>query len=238
MFAPPRREAREYLDMPAQDPHELRGLLREIRRANIRYGGTRLALHYLARFLPRIARRPVWVLDVATAGGDIPCAAARWARARRVALRIVAIDLSRPVLDAARAATAAHPEIRLARADARHLPFADGAFDIVLCALTLHHFSFEEAAQVLREIDRVACGGFAVSDLVRSWSAYGGAWLDAHLLARNRLARHDGPLSVLRSFTLPEVRRLAAAAGLRGVEVRTHALFRVALVRRPRGSAS
>lgn len=227
-----RREAREFLDRTGHDPRELDGVLADLRRVNRWYGGRRLVLRYLEAIVPRIARRPLTVLDVATGSADIPHAVARWARRRGVSARIVALDHSAQILAVARREIRGRPEIALVRGDARALPFPDRTVDIVLCGLTLHHFTEVEAARVLREIDRVAREAFVVHDLLRSWRAYAGAWLQTRLQTRNRLSRHDGPLSVLRSFTLPEIRAVVALAGVGGVEIRAHPLFRVALVRR------
>lgn len=238
MRAPPRREAPEFLDLSGHDPHELGGLLADLRRANRRYGGRRLVLRYLDAVAPHIRRRPLTVLDVATGSADIPRVVAQWARRRGVSVRIVALDLNSEMLRLAHQQVSGWPEITLARGDARALPFADRAADIVICGLTLHHFTPDEAARVLREIDRVAREAFIVHDLVRSWGAYAGAWLDTRVLTRNRLTRHDGPLSVLRSFTVPEYRALIGLAGIAGVEVQGHPMFRVALVRRPAGGVA
>jgi len=236
MLTPRRLEAREFLDTPAQDSQELWQLLLEIRRANSRYGGVRLVLHHLAEFIPRIPHRPITLLDVATAGADIPRAVAEWARREDLEIRITAIDLSGEILALARIGLASYPEITLVRADALRLPFADRSFDIVINGLTLHHFTLVDGALVLREIARVAREAFVVNDLVRSWAAYAGAWLDAHMLGRGRLVRHDAPISVLRSFTISELRQMAALAGLNGIEVHRHPVFRAALVRPPGGA--
>lgn len=225
-----RREAREFLDRTGHDPRELDGVLADLRRVNRWYGGHRLVLGYLGAIVPRIRRRPLTVLDVATGSADIPQAVANWARRHGVGVRIVALDHNPAILAVARREVGARPEIVLIRGDARALPFADQAVDIVLCGLTLHHFTEGEAARVLREVGRVAREAFIVHDLVRSWRAYAGAWLQTRLQTRNRLSRHDGPLSVLRAFTLPEIRAVAVLAGLQDVEIRTHPLFRVALV--------
>jgi len=233
MLSPPKRSTKEFLDTPGQDPEELRSLLNAIRRTNRRFGGYRLVLHYLRQILPALSAQPVTLLDVATAGADVPRAITAWARRSRVPLRIVALDLSEDILSLARRDLAAHPGIALVRADALRLPFADRSVDIVICGLALHHFAFDDAVRVLREINRVARRGFVVNDIVRSWSAYAGAWLDTRLLSRNRLARHDGPLSVLRSFTLDEFTTMARDAGLEDVELHPHPVFRIALVRRP-----
>jgi SAM-dependent methyltransferase len=232
MRAPPYRMIQEFLDTPGQDPCELAGLLAAIRRTNRWYGGYRLVLRYLQQFLPSLPRRPLRILDVATASADVPAAITRWAHRRRVAVSVAALDWSADILTHARRVVRGAPGVHLVRGDARALPFADRAFDVVLCGLALHHFSFADGVAVLREIRRVAAGGYLVHDILRCWGAYAAAWLDTRLLGRNRLARHDGPLSVLRSFTLDEFRLMAQAAGLEGVEVRTHPPFRVALVGR------
>ncbi len=231
--SPPRRLRKEYLDTPGQDPGELRGLLDDIQRTNRRFGGQRLILGYLNRCLPRISTRPLTILDVATASADIPRAIVAWARRHRLPIRITAIDISTEILALARRELGGYEEITLTRANAMALPFPAKTFDIVTCGLALHHFDDAEAVCVLQEIDRVARGAFIVNDILRTWGALAGVWLDTRLLSRNRLARHDGPLSVLRAYTAAEVRTLLAQAGLPHVELCHHPLFRLALVRWP-----
>ena len=233
MVSPPKRSAREFLDTPGQDRVELEGLLGDIRRTNRRFGGYPLVLGYLRRFLPRLPPGPITVLDVATASADVPRAIASWARAHNLPIGIVALDMSEDILALAASGVASYPEVTLLRGNALALPFPDRAFDMVICGLALHHFTFEDAGRVLREIDRVARGGFIVNDIGRSWGAYLGAFLDTRLFTRNRLARHDGPLSVLRSFTVSEVRAMVAEAGVHNVEIRRHPWFRIAIVRWP-----
>lgn len=230
---PPKRVTREFLDTPGQDPDELWGLLQDIRRTNTRFGGRRLILHYLTQFVPRIQARPLSLIDVATASADIPRAIADWARGQRLEVRITAIDISEEILALARRDVAAYPEITLIRANALALPYQDRSFHIAISGLALHHFTFDEATRVLQEIARVSRCGFVVNDIVRSWGAYVGAWLDTRLLSRNRLARHDGPLSVLRSFTPGEFRALVTTAGVNGVQIHRHPVFRIALVQWP-----
>lgn len=238
MRYPPKSQAPEYLDAPNQDPGELAGLLAAVRRTNRWYGGRTLALRYLEHFAKALPRRPLTILDVATASADIPAAIARWARAQRLSLRIVALDINPAILTVAARTTRGLTEIALLRGNALALPLPDRSVDVVISALALHHFSFDNAVSVLKEVNRVARGGFLVNDVLRSWPAYAGAIADTWLLDRNRLARHDGPLSVRRSFTWPEFRDLARAAGLTGVEVHRHGLQRAVIVRWPDGVRS
>jgi hypothetical protein len=54
---------------------------------------------------------------------------------------------------------------------------------------------------------------------------------------RNRLTRHDGPLSVLRAFTPAELRAAAEAAGLETLELRRAFFYRLTLVLAPAGKS-
>jgi SAM-dependent methyltransferase len=230
---PPKSQASEFLDTLGQDPREFEGLLDAVRRTNRWYGGRALTLRYLEQFAARIPHRPLTILDVATASADIPATIAAWARRRGCSLRIAALDIHPEILRSARRITSGLNEITLIRGNAFALPFADRSVDIVINALALHHFGFDEAVAVLREIKRVARSGYVVNDVLRSWPAYVGAVADTWLIGRNRLARHDGPLSVLRSFSWPEFHAIARAAGLDGVEIRRHRLQRAVMVRWP-----
>jgi ubiquinone/menaquinone biosynthesis C-methylase UbiE len=134
------------------------------------------------------------------------------------------------MLDVARGRSVDYPEIDFLQADARALPFGDGCFDGALRSLTLHHLEGDDPVTVLRELNRVARGGVIVSELERNWPNYLGALaLSQTVWRRNRLTRHDGPLSVLRAFTRAELLRLAARAGLHQPQAYRHFFFRLIL---------
>ena len=105
----------------------------------------------------------------------------------------------------------------------------------MISAMTLHHLSPEEAARYLVEIDGAARRGWVVNDLVRGRIAHGLVWLLTRLLTRSAMARHDGPLSILRSYTPPEVTALCEKAGLFDVRIVHHlSLIRQCAVRAKR----
>ena len=217
-----RRE--ELLDGPLDDAEVLRGNLRDLRRINRLLGGTALSARALSRLLETTAVTvtAVRLLDVGTGAADIPLALLRRARRSQLPLSIVAVDARPEVLDAARAVDTAltlpgAPE--LAVADGRHLPWPAASFDVAHASLVLHHLEPRDAVAFLSELRRVSRHGVIVNDLVRSRAAWALAILGARLLTRNPLTRNDAPLSVRRAYTLPEVRELLRAAGLRPVHV-------------------
>lgn len=108
------------------------------------------------------ALAPTRVLDMATGGGHTALALAPIAR------RVVAYDVTEPMLRAARgllrergAATAA-----FVAGDVEALPFKDGAFDVVTCRIAAHHFA--DVATAVREVRRVLCpgGSFLLQDIL------------------------------------------------------------------------
>lgn len=236
MNALERATAHELMDDPARSDRELRDALRDLGRINRFLGNRAFVLSFLDRILPAWrARRdasygPLLILDVATGGADIPLAVARWAERRRVPVRIVAVDRHPTTVRLAREMTADCPAVSVLRADARALPFADGAFDVCLCTLALHHLAPDEARALLRHLDRLGRIGFLAADLVRGWHGYAGVWLLTRL-SRSPMLRHDGPLSVRRALSWEEYCRLAAASGVPGLRVFKLPLFRIALAR-------
>jgi ubiquinone/menaquinone biosynthesis C-methylase UbiE len=145
-------------------------------------------------------------------------------------VHIVASDLHPQMLAIARQRCRAFPEIQVQPADALALPFAGDAFDVAVLSLALHHFADEQQLRVLCELRRVARELVLINDLERTRLNYAGARvLAATWWRRNRLTRHDGPLSVLRSFTRAELQQLAVRAGL-GNRVERRFFQRIVLI--------
>ncbi len=99
------------------------------------------------------------VLDVAAGNGNVSLAAARRG------CEVLASDYVPALLERARErAQAERLNIEFRQADAEALPFADGAFGVVLCVDVLEHVN---AVPAVREIHRVlAPGGVAVVSAV------------------------------------------------------------------------
>lgn len=204
--------APELLDDHGHDHAELEQSLDQVAEVNRLLGGRRAVLRTLAPLVDR--RRTMRILDVGTGSADIPLAIRRFALAAGLRVEITATDVHAQMREIA-AARVAGTGIVIGAADARALPYADEAFDVVLLSLTLHHFEHEDQLQALREAARVASRAVVVNELRRNRANYLGARLLAATRWRgNRITRHDGPLSVQRAFTGAELASLARSAGL------------------------
>ncbi len=212
------------MDRPVDEPDELERNLADIAFANRWLGGIAPVLREIRRSEART------VLDVGSGSGDVPHALVRDGRRRGVDLRVTCLDHSPQMLEIARRRTGGEDRLTFVCAEGEQLPFGDGAFDVVTATLALHHFEPPAARALLREMRRVARLTPVVGDLERSWPAFAATWLWARTTTRNRLTRHDAPLSVRRAYAPHEALALAREAGWRAPQVRREPFFRMTLV--------
>ncbi len=209
------------MDATDCDPDLLADALDMLAEANRRFGGLRTLFAHVDRVLGASdAGGQLRILDVGAGGGESATALGRSLGARGRDVRLVFADLHAGVIGQCRARVrAAGGEVGrragYVRLDGAALPFADDAFDLAFSTATLHHLDDRGAARFLREIDRVSRVGWVVVDMRRSRAAL----LSVRFLAATRWRRHpypraDGPVSVRRSFTVREIRRLLDELGL------------------------
>jgi 2-polyprenyl-3-methyl-5-hydroxy-6-metoxy-1,4-benzoquinol methylase len=237
--------AHEQMDEPAVDPRLLERALRFIRRINSLLGYTRATLQHLDRLTDEWHSqgsggasserrdRPLRILDVATGTADVPEAIVRWAAKRGINVEVVGLDLHAHTL--AYAKQIANPIIGLVRGDALQLPFDDGAFDVVMTSMFLHHLPDDLAGRVLAEMARVASLGVIAADLERSPVAL--AWITLFTLFADPLVKHDARISVRQAFTMAEMDALAKRSGLGWARVHEHFAYRFVLAGRKPATA-
>ena len=206
--------AREYLDGRVP-PADLAATLADLDRLNAWFGGHALSLARVRRVaVTTPGARTLRVVDVGGGDGAFARCVARWARRHRRRVRVVVVDADETTAKLAAAACAPYPEITVVRADARALPMATGAADVVHAGLTLHHLEPDGAVVALRDMRRVCRGRLVVNDLARSRLALGLVWLATRVLPMHWMSRHDGPLSVRRAYAPAELGDLFGAAGV------------------------
>ena len=227
-----RLQATEHLDAAKHEPAQLDLTLDHLATVNRWLGGTRVVLKHLRQWL--LEGGCSRVLDVGTGGGDIPRAIVAWAAKGRRAVDVHGVDIQVPIAFRARDRCASESLIRVAVADGMRLPFADNTFDVATSSMTLHHLDDSHTHVFVAELSRVSTRAVIINDLERHPINYYGARVLAVTVWRtDRYTRHDGPISVLRSFSPRELHRVGEKAGLRNVVVYRHFPYRLALVGQP-----
>ncbi|HEY0050133.1 MAG TPA: methyltransferase domain-containing protein [Pyrinomonadaceae bacterium] len=218
----------ELIDTGDYTAQEYEGCLRELRRVNHYLGDTWALRKTLLREIENKNPPQFSVLDVGAGSGELLRAIAERAKGERSA-RLVGLELNARSARAILEESKGFAEIFSIRADALRLPFADASFDYAICSLFTHHFTDEKVVRILSEMKRVARRKIFVIDLHRHALAYFLYTTAGKLFLYNRLIRHDGALSILRSFKPDELKDLAAAAKLENVSVERHFPFRLVL---------
>ncbi len=169
------------------------------------------------------------VLDVGAGSGEMLRAVARFARKTNRNAKLFGLELNERSAKAILNESKKFSEINSIRADALRLPFADKSFDYAICSLFTHHFSDENIVEILKEMNRVSRREIFVIDLHRHELAYLLYKIFCFVFRISPLVRHDGLLSILRSFKPLELGMLAQKAGLKNAEVQRYFPFRLAL---------
>lgn len=219
----------EYIDTGNYTAEEYEGCIGELQFVNRWMGDAHSLKTTLLREIEEQGLRSFSVLDVGAGSGELLRVATVWARETGRQLRAVGLELNERMAESINEGSDRFDEISSVRGDALTLPFSEAQFDYVICSLFTHHFVDEQVVQILREMSRVAKRRIFVIDLHRHPIAYLLYTTLGKLVLHNRLLRHDGALSILRSFKVDELHELAQRAGLRDIWVERHFPYRLVL---------
>jgi 2-polyprenyl-3-methyl-5-hydroxy-6-metoxy-1,4-benzoquinol methylase len=203
-------QQRELLDDSTTPAAELERGARDLAALNRHFGGHRLVRRFLKRWLN--PSRCYRILDLCTGSADVPRAMVEWARQREITLRIDAMDANAAMLEIAKKRSSDFPEIHFVKGDALRDAPGEG-YDLVHCALALHHFSDADATRLLARCAKLSNRWVLVSDLERHPLISAAISIATGILCAGDAAKRDGQLSARHAFSFREMRALAQAAG-------------------------
>lgn len=220
----------EWMDTEATSPEDFAACLRDLAAVNT----VTLARHPTLGFMRRLAARAggqrLRIMDVGCGDGDMLRRLHRWAVRGGHALELTGIDLNPLAIQAAEAATP--PECGIIYRCADALDPANGQYDAMISSLFTHHLADDEIVRFLEAMERGSRRGWFVNDLHRHPVAYHGFRALSTLAGWHRFVRHDGPISVARSFRRSDWMGLLRQAGLEEVaQVRWRLPFRYCVTR-------
>jgi 2-polyprenyl-3-methyl-5-hydroxy-6-metoxy-1,4-benzoquinol methylase len=184
------------MDSPEMPEAEMAAVLRGLERVNRLTLARRPTISWLSNVLKGRPER-MTIVDVGAGHGDMLRAVHAKLRRWGAEARLIGYDIDPRCTAAARIASAGLP-IEWVTGDATQ---AVATADIVLCSLVTHHMRDDELIGFLRWIDGAAQHGFFINDLRRSPTAWRGFKLMGRVLRFHPVVRHDGALSIERSFT-------------------------------------
>lgn len=207
----------EWMDEPCSY-EEFRDCLRDLQRVNRVVRAYPPTLAWLQQFAePR--QSALHIVDVGCGGGDMLRQIEAWARRRNLAVRLTGIDLNPHAVRAAREFTGAESRIEWVTGNAFSYDPA-ARVDLIISSLFTHHLPDTEIVRFLAWMEQRALRGWFINDLHRQPVPYHSFKLLAWLMHWHPFVRHDGPVSILRSFSPADWQAYCAAAGLNMSDVR------------------
>jgi 2-polyprenyl-3-methyl-5-hydroxy-6-metoxy-1,4-benzoquinol methylase len=220
----------EWMDTETTTPEDFAACLADLATVNTVTLARLPTLGFIARAVRRRPGRTLRVLDVGCGEGDMLRRLHRWSVRTGHPLELTGLDMNAQGNEAARAATPPSMNITYRTADI----FAPGLgdYDLIISSLFTHHLTDGQIVDFLQVMERHAERGWFVNDLHRNAVAFH-AFRALSIAARwHRFVRHDGPISIARSFRRTEWARLIARAGLTDqAEIRWHLPFRYCVQR-------
>ena len=222
-----RAQADELMDADDLPADVYAAVVADLARVNVVTMAARPTLRFLAR-AARGADR-LRILDVGFGDGDMLRRIARWAAKRRLPVELVGVDLNPRSEAAARAHTSPELPIRWITGD--YADLAGGGWDVILSSLVAHHMTHNQLIAFLRFMETEAKRGWLVNDLHRHGFAHAGFPLLARIARWHPIVRHDGTLSIARSYRPAEWPPLLAEAGISHARVFRAFPFRLCVER-------
>ncbi len=219
-----RSQAEEQMDADDLDPAVYADVVGDLAKVNVVTLAARPTLAFLTRAAER--SKTLRILDVGFGDGDILRRIARWATKRGVSVELVGVDLNPRSEVAARARGG---DIRYVTGD--YADLAGERWDVILSSLVAHHMTHSQLVAFLRFMEAHARVGWFVNDLHRHRFAHTGFPLLATLARWHPMVRHDGTLSIARSYRPDEWPPILAEAGIEHAVVRRVFPFRLCVER-------
>ena len=221
---------KELMDDLALDDTALTRNLQELEAVNHWLGArTTLirALEDVSRQHHRLFKgKTVTIADLGCGGGDLLRAVHDWAKAKRLNVELIGIDANPFMVRYAAEQSRMSREIRFETANVLSDAFKTMRFDIVCLNTFCHHLSDADLIKSLKQLETQTSTAIIVNDLHRHWIAYLSIKWISRLLDFSYLAKHDGPLSVLRAFRKRELIDLIELADFDRYRIRWRWAFR------------
>lgn len=184
----------------------LKEALDKIAKINQLLGGNQLTLQGVQSLIRSIDKKePITIVDVGCGNGDMLRKLANFGNQNNYNFNLIGIDANEYTINYARKLTSNYANIKYDCLNIFDKQFNELKYDIVLCTLTLHHFSNLEIEQLLNIFYTNSKIGFVINDLHRNIVSYRLFQLLCLVFKLNSMSKQDGLTSILRGFKKKEL---------------------------------
>jgi 2-polyprenyl-3-methyl-5-hydroxy-6-metoxy-1,4-benzoquinol methylase len=222
-----RTQEAEIMDDFSLQGKDLKEALDQIARINQLLGGNKVTLHGVKKILKNLDRtKTITIADIGCGNGDMLRMLARFSQRKNYTFKIIGIDANDFTINYAKTLSASYPNIEYQCMDIFSEDFKLVKYDIVLCTLTLHHFTDDEILNIITIFKKNAAAGIIINDLHRSKTAYRLFEMICFIFNLSSMSRKDGLVSILRGFKKKELEEFSKKTNLKNYTINWKWAFR------------
>lgn len=222
-----RTEETEIMDDFFLKGKELQDALDKIAHINQLLGGNKLTLHGIKTLLKKTdTAKTIIVADIGCGNGDMLRMMAKYGQKNNLNFKLIGVDANAFTINYAKTLSNDFPNIEYVCIDIFSKDFNAIKYDVVLCTLTLHHFTNEEILNIITTFNSNAAIGIVINDLHRSKLAYRLFEMVCTIFNLNKMSREDGLVSILRGFKKKELENFSKKLNLKNYTINWKWAFR------------
>jgi 2-polyprenyl-3-methyl-5-hydroxy-6-metoxy-1,4-benzoquinol methylase len=222
-----RSELPEIMDDLAMEGKQLRNTLDKIAQINRWLGGNSLTINGIKKLTAAIPpSREIRIIDAGCGNGDMLRDISNYAKRSHLNFKLAGIDANADTVKHAQDLSGGYGNISYRCENIFDPAFEKNHCDIIICTLTLHHFSDEEILELLEKFRRQAKIGIVINDLQRSALAYRLFQLVCWVFGLDKMPKNDGLISILRGFKRTELRNFSKKLNLKKYSIHWKWAFR------------
>jgi len=196
-----RSTEKELMDDLSIDKIKIKSILKDINLANKLLGGNNITIKALDRIFKEHPREKYTILDIGCGDGSMLREVADHCKKKNIKTQLIGLDLNEKSINIAKENTHSYTNIKYSIQDVLSLEPEEFHCDVLLCTLTLHHFSQEQIHTFVKKFALLTNIGIVVNDLDRNKIGFVLFKVFSQVFMRTSIAKHDGLISIKSGFT-------------------------------------
>jgi 2-polyprenyl-3-methyl-5-hydroxy-6-metoxy-1,4-benzoquinol methylase len=196
----------ELMDDPSLPEVDLHLALKDLATVNKYLGGNHITITALEDLISAHPEKKKWnVVDVGCGDGEVLRHIAKHFKNSAIDISFYGVDINDKSIDSAREKSKGYDNLTFSRQNILTIDDTTFECDVIICTLTMHHFSDEQLLVFMEKFKKLASIGIIVNDLQRSKIAYRLFQLFSGIFMKSKIAKYDGRVSIARSFRRKEL---------------------------------
>ncbi|WP_339849139.1 methyltransferase domain-containing protein [uncultured Dokdonia sp.] len=217
----------ELMDDPSLPEVDLHLALKDLATVNKYLGGNHITITALEDLISAHPEKKKWnVVDVGCGDGEVLRHIAKHFKNSAIDISFYGVDINDKSIDSAREKSKDFDNLSFSRQNILTIDDTTFECDVIICTLTMHHFSDEQLLVFMEKFKKLASIGIIVNDLQRSKIAYRLFQLFSGIFMKSKIAKYDGRVSIARSFRRKELETYSKQLALDNYSIQWKWAFR------------